>query len=129
MTKSTPAFSRQRQQLSRLIKEISRLAQYAAHDAPLIRATPSYVYRTCSTPNCKCVKKPPQKHGPYPVLQLNVANKRKQVSLKKDDIKTFEKAQHYQKNLKNYLQLKSLCRELEQCVSHLIDARVEDWSP
>ena len=98
MTKSNAQHSRQRKQVQDLLDQIRKKAVYAIHSAPLIRATPSEVYRRCGKPDCRCTKNPPQKHGPYPVMQIYIDGKQKQVSIKKNDHDLLNKVKNYQKN-------------------------------
>lgn len=127
MKTSTPQLSRHRRHLRQLLVQIEKLTFRCAYPAPLIKGTPSEVFRTCGKAGCKCARDPADRHGPYRVIQIKRDGKAKQVPLKKSDNAHWEQAKLYQKQIKTLAQLKACLMELENGVRLIIKARCQEW--
>jgi len=125
LTKQT--LSRYRQEFRRLQKEIDRLTSRCLFDDPLIQATPGEVYRTCGKKTCKCMQDKDKRHGPYLVIQVYRDGKQRQISLKKEQKDTWDKAKHYQFQIECLGKLKDSCKELQSLVAEVIEKRTEEF--
>jgi hypothetical protein len=126
---TTTEISEYKKQLSQLIEKISGLAFHSAYADPLIQGCPGKVFRRCGIKTCKCAGSLAERHGPYLVIQVYQGKKQKQLTLKKGQEEVWQKAKHYQKQTKYYLELKETCSDLLKKVSEILDKRIEKWPP
>jgi hypothetical protein len=124
---STTQLSKYRKRLRQLIKTIDVLAFRCAHADPLIQGTPGEVFRTCGKKNCPCGSDPAKRHGPYRVIQIYQNKKQRQVALRKDQHAHWQRAKHYQKNMKTLAELKTTSDNLIQLVREILTNRQEPW--
>lgn len=52
-------------QISKWLKEFQKIKKEILNIGPVRKGSLFERWHTCLTPNCKCKKIPPQKHGPY----------------------------------------------------------------
>ena len=121
--------SEYRKQLRHLIDQINKLAFHSAYEDSLIQGSPGEVFRTCGKKTCKCASDPADRHGPYLVIQVYQEKKQRQIALKKSQREIWQKAKHYQKQTKYFLELKETCSDLIKKVSEILDKRIEKWPP
>lgn len=124
MKLSNEKISLYRKKLHQQLQKIEELAFKCAYPDPLIHGTPGEVFRCCGKVSCRCSQDPSYRHGPYPVIQVYVEGKQKQISLKKEEKKLWEQAQNYQRQIQYLTQLKKELVRLEKLVQYIIDQRV-----
>lgn len=116
--------SNHRKKLRQQLQQIETLAFKCAYADPLIHGTPGEVYRSCGKESCRCAQEPSYRHGPYPVIQIYVKGKQKQISLKKEEKIFWEQAKNYQQQISYLTQLKKELAVLESLVQNIIEQRV-----
>lgn len=116
-----------RQRIHQLIKKVELLSSRCLFVDSLIHGTPAEVYRKCGRSNCKCAKNDKDRHGPYKAIQITRNGKQRQVSLRKDQTDLWEKAQHYQYQIKKLTELKKTCTELQDIVIEVIQKRIQEF--
>jgi len=119
--------SKHRQAVRKLLDKIDELSFVSAHPDPLIKGSPSEVFRTCGKKPCRCATQPDNRHGPYPVIKIYRNGKQRQIALKKSQKEEWQLAKNYQKQIEKFLELKSSCAELEKLVKNFIEYRVKEW--
>lgn len=124
---STTELSQHRKRLREKLDKIEHLSFRCAYPDPLIQGTPGEVLRSCGKQTCQCAKDPGKRHGPYLVIQVYQGKKQRQIALRKDQKEIWNKAKHYQEQMKMLLALKKHCLELTQIVDEILTKRVEEW--
>ena len=119
--------SRYRQQVRRLIQDIDHLASRCLFIDSLIQGNPGEVFRTCGKESCKCMKSKADRHGPYLVIQIYREGKQRQIAVKRDDKRFWDKAKHYQFQLECLGKLKQGSDELQRLVVEIIERRLEEF--
>ena len=127
MSMSTTELSTHKKYLRMLLNTMEQQAFYCAYLDTLIQGTPGQVYRHCGKKNCRCAADLANRHGPYLVIQCYRNEKQKQIALKKDQKALWQKAQNYQKQIKNLGALKISCEALIAKVEQIIQLRIEQW--
>jgi len=95
--------------------------------ADMIAASIMYIYKTCSTPNCKCKKG--EKHGPYPAIQFKSKGKYKIKMLKKDKVSEVEeKVQAYRKYQDGLAEINKINVRINKLLQQLRDKNMEEYS-
>jgi len=126
--KSSKKISSVRQRIYSLQKERSNLIWELLNSLPvaMIPASLTYVYKTCSTPNCKCQKG--EKHGPYPAISIKVNNKYRLKMVRKKDITEVEKKTRAYKKYQNGLsKINKLNKEIYKLLQEARDENLEEY--
>lgn len=124
MKLSNEKISLYRKKLHQQLQKIEELAFKCAYPDPLIHGTPGEVFRCCGKASCRCAQDSSYRHGPYPVIQVYVEGKQKQISLKKEEKILWEQAQNYQQQIRYLASLKKELAALEILVQKIIEQRV-----
>ena len=118
--------SRYRLALGILLKKIEANAFKVLFTDGLIQAVPSKVFRTCGRKNCACMQDKSKRHGPYKVIQAVIEGKRKQIPINDEKIDLWEKAEHYQTQIKRLAEIRKTYNEACDLLSEVIQKRLED---
>lgn len=124
---SKQTLSRYRQEIRKIMDDIDRLSSRCLFEDQLIQGSPGEVFRKCGKPNCKCMGKKEDRHGPYYVIQIYRAGKQRQIALKKDQKDLWDKAKHYQFQMECAAKLKECCNKIQDLVNEVIEKRIEEF--
>lgn len=92
----------------------------------MIPASLMYVYKTCSTPNCKCKKG--EKHGPYPAIQFKADGKYKIKMIKRNELTNIEtKVQAYKEYQEGLAEINKLNAQINKLLQQLRDENLEEY--
>ena len=122
-----PQLSTYRQQVGNLVRKIEFLSSRCLFADELIRGSPAVVYRKCGRPRCKCVAGGNKRHGPYRVIQIVRDKRSRQLCLRVDQDKLWQRTQNYQYQIARYRELKQCCTELLQLVDDVIVKRIMEF--
>lgn len=117
-----------RQQIYFLEKKRVKLVWKLLDSIPveMIAASLMHIYKTCSTPNCKCKKG--EKHGPYPAIQYKSKDKYKIKLLQRNKLDEIEKKvfayREYQDGL---AELNKLNIKINKLLQELRDKNIEEY--
>lgn len=116
-----------RKRIRVLVRRVDRLSSRCLFSDPLIRGTPVEVMRTCGKQNCKCMKDPKDRHGPYKVISVVRDGKQRPIPLGKNKVGLWSLAQHYQFQVAKLSELKKVSAELFDMVWEVIERRLEQF--
>ena len=116
-----------RKKIGIILREIGRLATRCLYPDPLIRGTPQQVFRRCGKATCKCMKEPPERHGPYMVISVFRNGRQRQIPVGKDVKRSLELAKHYQSQMGYLSELKGEFEQLLKLVAAVIEKRIEEF--
>ncbi|MGP8330647.1 MAG: DUF6788 family protein [Methanosarcinaceae archaeon] len=117
-----------RQQLYLLQKKRNDLVWELLNSLPVDMIAGSFlsVYKTCSTPNCKCKKG--QKHGPYPAIQFKSKGKYTIKMLKSNDVQEVEiKLEAYRQYQTRLAETNKLNTQITKLLQQLRDENLEEY--
>jgi len=117
-----------RQEIYLLQRKRNNLVWKLVNSLPedMIAASLMYIYKTCSTPNCKCKKG--EKHGPYPAIQFKSGNKYKIKMLKRDEAAEVEtKVQAYREYQEGLAEINKLNAQINKLLQKLRDENLEEY--
>ena len=117
-----------RQEIYLLQKKRNNLVWKLLDSLPvdMIPASFMYIYKTCSTPNCKCKKG--EKHGPYPAIQYKSGNKYKIKMLKPNEMAEVEnKIQAYRDYQEGLAEINKLNAQINKFLQKLRDENLEEY--
>jgi hypothetical protein len=116
-----------RQKIRKLLGELDRLASRCLFKDPLIRGTPTEVFRTCGKRNCKCMADRNSRHGPYKVISVVRKGKQRPIPLKRNEEEIWKLAVHYQHQMKQLRQAKAVCNNLANIILEVIEKRLQEF--
>ncbi len=117
-----------RQQIYLLQKKRNDLVWKLLEAIPvdMIAASFMSIYKTCSTPNCKCKKG--EKHGPYPAIQVKSKGKYKIKMLKSNEVDEVEiKVEAYKQYQAGLAEINKLNTKINKLLQQLRDENLEEY--
>ena len=115
--------SRFRQEMCLQLEKLKGCCLKSGHCDLLFGGTPVEFYKKCGKAGCRCEQGGESRHGPYRGIQLWRDGKQKHISLRRDEWRYYEMAQHYQYQQANRAKIVELQEELLVLVDRMIEAR------
>lgn len=116
-----------RKKIGQLIRKINYLSSRCLFSDQLVRGTPGKIFKKCGKQNCRCMRDPALRHGPYKVISVLKDGKQRQLPLSKKKADLWQLAIHYQHQMKQVSELGKVFRELRATVLKVIEKRLIEF--
>ena len=116
--------SRYRKEIGQGLRKMAYLSSRCLFPDPLIQGYPQKVFRSCGKKNCRCMKDPKNRHGPYKVISITKEGKQRQIPLKKDEGSLWDLACHYQHQMNQLYEFLRKAAEIRKLVLEVLEKRL-----
>jgi len=112
-----------RKKVASKLERLKRLYMKGCSSELLFHGQPTAVYRKCGKEQCKCTEGGGKRHGPYSIIRINREGKRRQITLKRNEMHFYEMAERYQEQVRNRRKIIELQKEVLSMLDELSGKR------